>query len=449
MSVKNVEKTEHSHVKLTIEVGAEKFAEACAAAYKKKAKNITVPGFRKGKAPRSIIEKMYGESFFYEDAVNETYGAELDAAIKEAGIEPVSSNIGVEMESVNENGYVFTANVPVKPDVKVACYKGIEAEKVIANVTDEQIENEIQNARKRNARITEVDDRPAENGDEAVFDFAGYVDGVAFDGGTAENYSLVLGSGQFIPGFEEQMVGHSIGEEFDVNVKFPEEYHADNLAGKDAVFKIKLHALKKEELPEVDDDFAADNGFDTVDAYKASVKEDLMKKAQAASDNEFDQKLLTELADLIDADIPDEMYDDMANEQLEQWAYRLRSQGLSIDDYMKYTGMDIDTLRAEFRPQAVTQVKIRLALEKIAELEKFDANEEEIKAEYEKLAKTYERSDEEIRKIIPEDGIKHDIVVDKAMALIRDTAKAKMVEKPSHDDDCDCEECHHHDDDAE
>ncbi len=446
MILKNKEATENSHVKLTIEVEKDIFADACAKAYKKNAKDITIPGFRKGKAPRNIIEKMYGKGFFYEDAVNALYREALADAIKEAELDVVSDNIAVEIEAVSEEGFTFTANVPVKPEVSVADYKGIEAEKLIVNVTDEQVAHELEHAQKRGARMTEVDDRAAENGDTAIFDFAGYVDGVAFDGGTAEGYELVLGSGQFIPGFEEQMVGHNIGEEFDVNVKFPEEYHAEELKGKEAVFKIKLHGLKKEELPEIDDDLAADNGFDTLDEYKADIKENLVKRAEAESNRAFDEKLLVALADLVEADIPDEMFDEEADRELEQWAYRLSSQGLSIDDYMKYTGMDVDALRAQFRPQAVTQVKIRLALEKIAELEKFEASEDEIAEEYKKLAEMYQRSEDEIKAAIPEEGVKHDILVEKALGVIRDNAKVNMVEKYAHADGCDCDECNHEED---
>ncbi len=446
MILKNKEATENSHVKLTIEVEKDVFADACAKAYKKNAKDISIPGFRKGKAPRNIIEKMYGKGFFYEDAVNALYKEALAEAIKEAELDVVSDNIAVEIESVGDEGFTFTANVPVKPEVSVADYKGIEAEKLIVNITDEQVSHELEHAQKRGARMTEIDDRAAENGDIALFDFAGYVDGVAFDGGTAEGYELTLGSGQFIPGFEEQMVGHSIGEEFDVNVKFPEEYHAEELKGKDAVFKIKLHGLKKEELPEIDDDLAADNGFDTLDEYKADIKENLVKRAEAESNRAFDEKLLVALADLVEADIPDEMFEEEADRALEQWAYRLSSQGLSIEDYMKYTGMDVDALRAQFRPQAVTQVKIRLALEKIAELEAFEASEDEIAEEYKKLAELYQKSEDEIKTLIPEEGIKHDLLVEKALGVIRDNAKVNMVEKYSHEDGCDCDECNHEED---
>lgn len=443
MILKNKEATENSHVKLTVEVEKEVFAEACTAAFKKNVKDITVPGFRRGKAPRSVIEKIYGKGFFYEEAVNALYKDALDAALKEAELDIVSDNIAVEIESVGDEGFTFTANVPVRPEVTIENYKGLEAEKLIVNVTDEQVEHELEHAQQRGARVTEVDDRAAENGDVAVFDFEGFVDGVAFDGGKAENFELELGSGQFIPGFEEQMVGHSAGEDFDVNVTFPEEYHAEELKGKAAVFKIRLHSIKKTELPTIDDELAADNGFDTLDEYKADIKENLVKKAEDEANHAFDEKLLITLADLIEADIPDEMFEEEAAHELEQWAYRLSSQGLSIDDYMKYTGTDIDTLRANFKPQAVTQVKIRFALEKIAELEALEATEEEITEEYKKLAEVYHKSEEDIRKLIPEEGIKHDVLVEKALGVVRDNAKVNMVEEYTHADDCDCDECHH------
>lgn len=431
MSLKSKKELEGSYVELTVAVEADAFNEACNAAFKKQQKNITVPGFRKGKATRSIVERMYGEGFFFEDAVNDTYQQALTAAIEEAELDVVSQRIDVEMVSVSkEEGYTFTAKVPVRPEVKIEGYKGIAAERLISVVTDEQVDAELENVRKRNARTTVIDDRGAQNGDKAVFDFAGSVDGVPFEGGTAENYELVLGSGQFIPGFEDQMLGHSVGEEFDVNVTFPEEYHAPELAGKAAVFAIKLHSLSVEELPELDDDFAMDvSDCDTLEAYRESLRAEILERVQKQNQNKCDNDLLRQLAELVEADIPEEMYEDNIDHELEQWAYRLQSQGISLEDYVRYTGMTMDMLRGQFKPQAVIQVKIRLALETIAKLEGCEATEEEIEAEYKRIADLYTMDVDSVKAALAQEDIARDIVVEKAVGIVRDNAVITDVEK--------------------
>lgn len=438
MSLKSNTMTESSHRKLEIEVDAATFDNVCKEIFRRKAKNMTVPGFRKGKAPRSVIEKMYGKGFVYEDAVNEAYKPALTAAIEEAGIEPVSDRIQLDVVSVGDEGLVFTAVIAVKPEASIKDYKGIKAEKLIAKVADTAVNDEIDRIRKRNSRMTEIDDRAAENGDVANIDYSGSVDGVKFDGGTAEGQDLLLGSNTFIPGFEEQVIGHKIGESFDITVKFPEEYHAENLAGKDAVFAIVLNSLKKEELPELDDEFAKDvSEFDTLDEYRASIGADLLAKEQKKSNDLLDEALMKELVELLDSDIPEEMYEDTIDREIEQWAYRLQAQGLRLEDYLKYTNSDIDDLRDNFRGQCVMQVKIRLALEKIVELEGITASEEEIEAEYAKIAEQYKKTVEELKTLIPESGIKHDVEVERAMQLVRDSAVVTEVEelsKKSEDD---------------
>ncbi|MBQ4312699.1 MAG: trigger factor, partial [Clostridia bacterium] len=353
MNLKSCTETSANRRKLEIEIDAESFAKACDAAYHKVVRKINVPGFRKGKAPKSMIDKLYGKEFLYEDAINELYPEALEAAIKEAELEYVDDKIDLDVLSVGEEGLVFTAEVTVKPEVKMGEYKGIKVTRSVAEVTDEQVDAAVEQKREQNARLIEVEDRAAENGDTAVFDFAGYVDDVAFEGGTAENYTLELGSGNFIPGFEEQMVGHSIGEEFDVNVTFPEEYHAEELAGKPAVFKIKLHALKKRELPVVDDEWVTEiSEFDTVDEYKADIRKNLTEQAEQKAKAEVDDKLIEALIDMLDAEIPEAMFERRIDFNVQEFAYRLQAQGLTMENYLGYLGMQMDDVREQMRPNA-------------------------------------------------------------------------------------------------
>ncbi|MDR1001760.1 MAG: trigger factor [Oscillospiraceae bacterium] len=436
MSLRKQEVKENSHVLLEIEVGAEAFAAAYNDAYKKHAKNITVPGFRKGKAPKSLVEKMYGKESFYDDAVNAVYPDALDEAIKEAGIDSASRRIALDVVSVGEEGLVFTAVIPVKPAVSIDGYKGIKAEKLVVEIGDEAIDSEIESARKKSARIVGVDDRVAQDGDIAVIDYAGFLGDNQFAGGTAEKQELKLGSGQFIPGFEEQVIGHSVDEDFDINVTFPEEYGAEDLAGQSVVFKIHLHELKVEELPEVDDDFASEvSDFETLDEYKADIKSKLTEQADSQAKTKLDEALMSALVDLLDADIPEEMYEDTIDREVEQWGYRLQANGLNVDDYFKYTGSTMEMLRDNFKNQAVARVKLRLALEEIAKLEAFEATDEEINAEYEKLAAQYGREIDEIKAIIPSEEIAADTIVEKAMNLVRDTAVVTEVDSLSADEE--------------
>ncbi len=428
MSLKSCTVADTNRRKLEIEVSAEAFEAACAAAYRKNVGRINIPGFRKGKAPRHIIERMYGTEFFYEDAVNAIYPDELEAAIKEAEIEYVDDNIDLDVVSVGKDGLVFTAVVTVKPEVKVGQYKGLKATRKAVEIADEAVDAEFDRIRERDARIIDIEDRPAQLGDTAVFDFAGYVDDVAFEGGTAENYSLVLGSGQFIPGFEDQMVGHSIGEEFDVNVTFPEEYHAEELKGKAAVFKIKLHALSAKELPEADDEYAKDKDFDTLADYKADIRKHLEEHAEEHAKAEIDEQLIDALIEQLEAEIPQAMFERRIDHSIQEFGYRLQAQGLDLNTYMQYMGGDVSALREQMRPGAEHQVKMRLALEYIVKAEGITVTEEDLDAEYTKIAEAYGMEVEAVKNAIAAEDLTGDLAVEKAMTFVRDNAEITVTE---------------------
>jgi len=335
----------------------------------------------------------------------------------------IEDKIDFDLVSADKNGLVFKATITTKPEVEIEGYKGIAATKKVAEVTDADVDAEIERVRDRNSRMVTVEDREAQNGDTVVLDFDGYVDGKAFSGGKAENYSLQLGSGQFIPGFEDQVVGHKTGDEFDVNVKFPDDYGAKELAGKDAVFKIKLHEIKMKELPQIDDDFVKDvSEFDTLDAYRADIREKLEKAKEAQAKDDLDNKLIDEVVSKVKADIPEAMYENRINDDIRDFSYRLQSQGLNIDTYMKYTGQDKDAIRGQFRPQAERQVKLRLALEKIAELEGIVPADEDIEKEYANLAENYKIDVDRVKTLIRKEDLAKDIAVEKAFDLVRDSA---------------------------
>ena len=427
MSLKNVVKTENvNRIELEIEVDAATFEKAVEAAYRKSVKNIAIPGFRKGKAPRALIEKMYGAETFYEDAMNAVYPDALDAAIKESGYEFVEDKIDLDVVSVGKEGLVFKAVITVKPEIEIEGYLGLKAEKKDATVSDEEVDAELKALQERQARLVTVEGRAAQLEDTVVFDFEGFVDGVAFDGGKGENYSLKLGSGQFIPGFEDQIVGKSVDEEFDVNVTFPEDYQATELAGKAAVFKCKLHEIKVRELPELNDDLAKDcSEFDTLEELKADTRKKLEEKKAAEVDNEFETALATQLADLIKGEIPEAMFENAVNDQVNSFDQRLRMQGLQLEQYLRFTGMSMEDFRANFRPQAELQVKVRLALEAIVKKENIEVTDEEINAEYQKMAEQYNMDVDKIKSLINEDAIRADKAVEKAMALVKENAKVK------------------------
>ena len=431
MKLMSNEKTGVNTVELEISVSAEQLEEAVKLVYTKKAKDIAVPGFRKGKAPRKIIEKMYGEGVFLEDAVNELYPTVYAEAVEEAGIEPVD-RADVEMLSLDkETGFTFKAVVTVKPEVSVNGYKGIKAEKTKYTVTDAQVDHDIEHMRERNARIVSVEDRAAIDGDQVVIDFDGFVDDVAFEGGKGESYQLTLGSHSFIDTFEDQIVGHNVGDEFDVNVSFPEEYHAEELKGKPALFKVKLCEIKQKELPELDDEFVKDvSEFDTVEDLKADVRKNLEEAADRRSQEEFETKLVDAVVEGFEAEVPEAMYENRIDEMLREFEQRLGSQGMNLELYMQYTGMDIESFRKTFREQAERQVKIRLALEKIAQLENIVVTEEEIEAEYAKIAEAYSADIAQVKKLIPVEEITKDASSGKAIDLIRDNAVVTEVDAP-------------------
>ena len=431
MSLTKSELIEKNQYELQFSVDKATFDAAVDKVYRKQVKSITVPGFRKGKAPKSIIEKMYGTGVFYEDAINNLIPEHYTAALKESGLEVVSQP-EFDIVSIDENGLVLSAKVFVKPEVEIKDYLGIKVEKEVTPVTDEDVNKEIETVRERNSREIEVTDRAAEMGDTAVIDFEGFCDGVAFEGGKGTDYALKLGSGSFIPGFEEQVAGKNIDEEFDVNVTFPTEYHAEDLAGKEAVFKCKIHAITKVELPALDDDFAKDvSDFDTFDEYKADLKAKIEKRHEANADNAVEEKLVEALIEKLEADIPEAMFVAETENFVRDYDNRLRSQGLDLNMYFKYTGMTLDNLREQMRPQAERQVKARLALEKIAALENLEATEEDINGEYENIANAYGVELDQVKASIDAAAIAEDMKVKKAMDLVKETAKITKPRKPA------------------
>ena len=430
MSLKSSNQVDTNRCELVITVAADEFENAIEKVFKRESKKITLPGFRKGKAPRAFIEKYYGEQVFYEDAINLVYPSALESAVEEAGLKLVEDQIAFDLlESGKGKDLVFKVGVTTYPEVSIEGYKGIEITKKPVEVTEEDVDAELTKVQDRNSRMVTVEDRAAENGDTVEIDFEGFVDGVAFEGGKAENFNLTLGSGQFIPGFEDQVVGHNTGDEFDVNVTFPEEYHAEELKGKPAVFKIKLHEIKAKELPDIDDDFIKDiSEFDTVEAYRADVKEKLTVSRQKQADDDADNQLIDALIEKLQGEIPDAMYQKRINDDINEFAYRLRSQGLDLKTYLQYTGMDEQGIRDSFKPQAERQVKIRLALEKIVELENIVPTDEEIEAEYAKMANVYQMEVDKIKGFVPSEDLSLDIAVEKAMGLVRDSAVIKTGE---------------------
>lgn len=429
MLLKANNKVDTNRYELEIVIDDKELEAAIAAAYKKNADKITLPGFRKGKAPRSLVERMYGAEFFYEDALNILYPDAVDFALKEADLEIVSNDIGFDLVSMDKTGVDFKITVTVKPEVEMKDYKALKAEKLKAVVTDEEVDQQVKNVAERNARLENVTDRAAAMDDTVVIDFEGFTDGKAFEGGKAEGYTLKLGSNSFIPGFEDQIVGHSIDEEFDVNVTFPEEYHAEELKGKPAVFKIKLHEIKVTELPVIDDEFAKDvSEFDTLDEYKADLKAKLLDGKTKSADDAVEEQLMQGIIDNVVAEIPDAMIESKMDENVQSFGYRLQMQGMDLNTYVKYMGGDMAAFRESFRGQAEKQVKLRLGLEKIAALENLVASEDEINAEYEKYAKDYNMELENIKAAIPESELVKDIVVGKAMTFVRENAEIVEVD---------------------
>ena len=426
MTVKNVEKLEKSRVAVTVEVGAEEFEAAVAKAYAKARGKLSIPGFRPGKAPRKMIEKLYGAGVFYSDAVDIALPEAYTQAIGQSGLDVVGyPEIEIVDDKIDENGFTFKATVAVYPEVKLGEYKGLTAEKEEIKVSADDVKERLNEMAERNARLVSVD-RKAKKGDIAVIDFEGFKDDVAFEGGKAEDFTLSLGSGQFIPGFEDQIVGHNAGEDFDINVTFPEEYQVKELAGAPAVFKIKLKSISKKVMPELDDDMVKDSTeFDTVDEYKADVKKKLEEANEKHADSEVEAKIFDKVIENMTAEIPQVMFDNRVNEMIGELEQRLAPQGISLDLYMQYTGQTIDTVKKAYAEQAEKQVKLRLALEKIAKLENIEVTEDELKAEFDKLAEAYKLDVDQIKQFIHDDDLKKDIAVGKAVDLIKDAAVIK------------------------
>lgn len=422
MNLKSCTNVATNRYQLEIEVDAQAFEDALNRAYLKDKKNISLPGFRKGKAPRAFIEKYYGEKVFYEDAINDVYPVALEEAVAEAKLDMIEDKIDFEIVEAGKDGLTFKATITTKPEVNITDYKGLKITPKSTEVTEEDVDDKIKELLDRHSRMVTID-RPAENDDIVVMDFEGFVDGVPFEGGKAENYSLTLGTKMFIPGFEDQLVGHVAGDDVDVNVTFPEEYHAQALAGQPALFKVHIHEVKGKEFPEFDDEFVKDiSEFNTVEEFRGDLKSKLetVKKDEVAED--IDSQLMVQINDLLEGEIPEAMYERQIDDEIRAFNYRLQSQGLKFDTYMQLTGQNAQTLRQGFRQQAENQVKIRLALEKIGQLENLTATDEEIEAEFENLAKLYKQDVDKVKAIISREGQAKDIVARKAMNLVRDNA---------------------------
>ena len=409
--LKSANKTETNIYTLEVAVSAEDFKAAILKAYNKQKNKIQLPGFRKGKAPLAMIEKFYGKEVFYEDALDIVYPTAVGAAIEEAGIDPVAAPHDVEVTKMDETGVELTLKITVMPEITIDGYKGIEADKGDASVTADDVKKELASMQERNSRTITVEDaRKAKKNDIAVIDFEGFVDGVAFDGGKGENFELTLGSGQFIPGFEDQVIGKKAGEEFDVNVTFPTEYAAE-LAGKDATFKVKIHELKVKELPALDDEFAKDvSEYDTLAELKKSIKADLVKTKTEQIDREFESAVLEKVVELVEGEIPEVMYDNKLEDDVKEYEQRLAQQGIGLDMYLQYMGMDKDAFKESMRANAVKQVKLQLAIDKIAELEKIEATDEDADAKIQEMADMYQMEAEKIKQFIRIEDVKKDVV---------------------------------------
>lgn len=422
--LKSNNKIETNKYELEVEVNAEQFEDAVSRTYRRKAKNITVPGFRKGKATRKMIEKLYGEGFFYEDAVNALVPVYVNEAINEAGLSPVIRP-DVEVTSLDKDaGVVFKVTVISKPEVEISDYKGIEVTKDVKTITDEDVENEVQKLRERQGRLVTVEGRAAENNDTVVIDFEGYIDGVAFEGGSEKMYELKLGSGYFIPGFEEQVVGHNVNDEFTVNVTFPENYQMTEVAGKPAEFKVLLHEIKSMELPDADDELAKDvSEFDTLDELKNDMKAKLTERAEKTADTDAENKIFDTVINNMKAEVPNEMVEVKIDEMIKEFEYRISQQGLTLETYLSYVGMEPDGFRLTFKENAEKQVKLRLALEKIAELENIEVSDSEVMDELNNMSKQYNLTVQQILRIVPASSVKADLLVQAASKLVRDSAK--------------------------
>ena len=428
MNLISCEKLEKSMVELQFSIDAETFKAAVNNAFKREGKKYAIPGFRKGKAPRHMIEKMYGSDIFHYDAVNDLFPEAYEAAVKEAKIDVVGRP-DPEVVSMSEaDGVVLKVKVAVKPEVELGEYAGLTVTKEAKNVNEADVDAEVKRMQDRNGRLL-TREGAAENGDTVDIDFEGFVDGKAFEGGKAEQYSLVLGSGSFIPGFEDQVVGHSAGEEFDVNVKFPEEYGAAELAGKDATFKIKLHEVKYKELPALDDDFAKDvSEYDTLDELKDSIRNNIKTNLDKQAEQKVENDLMDQVIANMKADIPDAMVDSRIDELVQDFEYRISQQGLKLADYLKYMGMNIEQFRAQFKEQADKQVKMRLAMEAIVAKEGITASDEEFEEEVKRIADAYKMEADKVKSIVDAAAVKADLAINKAIDFVKEKANVVTAE---------------------
>lgn len=424
MSLKNFKETETNKVEMDIVISRDVFENAINKVFSKAKKNIAIPGFRKGKATRGLVEKFYGKQVFFEDAINDLLPGEIDAAVKETPYRIAGMPEVTDVDFEAEDGITAKVTFVRYPDVKVKAYKGLEVEKAIVKTEDSEVDAELERTRARYARTIEVNDRPAQKDDTVTIDYEGFCDGVAFDGGKAEGHKLKLGSHTFIPGFEDQIIGKNIGDEFDVNVKFPEDYHAKELAGKDATFKCKLNAIEYEELPALDDDFAKDaSEFETFAEYKADVKAKIENRHNAEAEVRLAEQLTKALTDNVEAEIPEALIDREKENLVREYDYQLRSQGLSLDMILKYTGMKLDDVRARYADMALTNVKKQLALEEIVKAENIEASDEEVEKKYNEMAEQFGMKVEEVKSRISAEDLAYDVKSIKAFELVKDNAK--------------------------
>lgn len=424
MALKSSNKIDTNTYEVEVTVDADVFTEACKSAYLKQRKSIQIPGFRKGKATQGMIEKVYGEGAFYEEALEIVYPNAVQEAFDAAGLKVVDQPYDLEVPVMSKSeGVEMKMKVTTYPEVKLGEYKGLEAKMLDTEASDEDVENELKNMQDRNSRLVSVDDRAAEMGDTAEIDFEGFVDGVAFDGGKGENYPLELGSNSFIPGFEEQVAGHKVDEEFDVNVTFPEEYEP-SLAGKDAVFKCKIHEIKVKELPELDDEFAKDvSEFDTLDELKADLKKQISERKEKDAKVDFENQVLEQVVQNMEVEVPECMNEQKCDEMIQDYSYRLQMQGIDLATYLQYLGQTMEQFKAQFAEGAKKQVLVSLALDAIVEAENVEATEEEIDAEIAKLAEQYNMDADQIKAAVPAEQLSKDIVTRKAVDFVVDNAK--------------------------
>lgn len=428
MKLVSSKKVDVNRYELEVEVSAEEFAKEVDKAYLKQKSKITIPGFRKGKAPRKFIEKYYGEQVFFEDAVNAVYGPSVEAAAKEAGIELVDDKVDFEVVKLSkEEGLIYKVKVTVMPEVEVEGYKGIEVEKKAApKILAKDVDERIKAIQEQNARLVTSEDGKAEKGDVVDIDFEGYVDSEKFDGGTAQGVELEIGKGQFIAGFEDQIIGHKVGEEFEINVTFPETYHVASLASKPAVFKTKLNKIQKKDLPVVDDEFVKDvSEFENLEDFKKDIKKKLSDEAKAKNERETETEIMDKFLELIKAEIPEALVKNKAFDLVREFEYRLKSQGIALKDYMAYTGLTVEKMVENFMPEAEKTVKVDLGLKKVAELEKISVSDEEVEKEYEAIAKAYSLKPEQAKRLVPADGLKKDMISRKTVEFICKNAAKK------------------------